>query len=93
MPIAPKPKVIYPAAGIPDTYANATFFDVTLGQMVAAIIASGQYAPGPLIMTLALGATEQLMVETGRWDGVPMALVNQSQASDVFRLISPKKRL
>jgi len=84
MPIVPTPKVIYPTAGIPDLWTNATYFDVTLSQMVAALISSGQYAPGPLIMDLALAATSQLMVETGRWDGVPTSLMTPAQAHQRF---------
>ena len=85
MPIIPTPKVIFPAAGVPDLWTNATYFDVTLGQMVAALIASGKYAPGPLIMELALASTAQLMVETGRWDGVPSVGLTPAQAQATFK--------
>lgn len=96
MPITPTPSQLprLPLAGAPDLYTNASFQDVVLTQMVAAILASGQYAPGPLIMQLALGAMEQIMVETGRWDGAPLAgFTTQTQASETFKNISPKKRL
>jgi hypothetical protein len=91
MPITPTPK-LGASAKAPDVWQNASFQDVTLVYMVSAIISSGQYAPGPLIMELALGAMEQIMVETGRWDGVPLTIMTQTKASETFKNISPKKR-
>ena len=90
MPILPAPKPGAIPTAIPDLYSNASFYDVTLVQMVAAIISSGAYAPGPLIMELALAATSQLMVETGRWDGVPI-FMTQAQAYDRFRTMGLRK--
>jgi len=73
--------------GAPDTWDNANFQDVTLVYMVHALIASGNYTPGPLIMELAWAATAQLMVETGRWDGVPYDMTLE-QAQTRFRNMS-----
>jgi len=78
MPIAPTPKLgSIPVAGVPDLWENATFYDVTLVMMVQALLNSGLYAPGPLLMGVALAATEQLMVETGRWDGAPTFMTQE----------------
>lgn len=71
MPIVPEPSPGPLAPPIPDHYADATFYDVTLGQMMAAIIASGQYAPGQLVTDLALAATAEMMYQTGRWNRNP----------------------
>jgi len=82
MPINPPPPLQVPFA-VPDQYANASFFDVMLGQTVAALIASGNFAPGPLIMELALAVTSQLMVKTERWDGIPVQM-SPDQAQQRF---------
>lgn len=70
MPIVPQPRATTlpaPVAGQPDPWQNADYYDVLLANMTAAFIASGQYAPGPLIMQLALAATAEVMYQTGRW--------------------------
>lgn len=67
MPIIPTPG---PTATNPPPavkWADATYYDVALANVTCAIIASGQYAPGPLITQLALAATAELMYQTSRW--------------------------
>lgn len=64
MPIVPLPTNELPP---PDKWADATFYDATLVQMVTALISSGRYTPGPLVMELAVAATAQIMIETRRW--------------------------
>jgi len=76
--IIPKPPDLKAA---PDAWENASYQDVTLVHMVAALIASGNYTPGPLIIELAQAATAQIMVESGRWDGIPYDMtLEQAQA-------------
>jgi hypothetical protein len=58
--------------------------------MMASLIASGKYAPGPLIMELALAAMAQVMVETGRWDGTARHM-DLTQAQDVFKRMGQGK--
>lgn len=73
-----------PVAGPPtqDKWVDASFFDVTLVNMVDALLASGKYSPGPLIMQLALSATAQIMIQTGRWTGADVAQMTLQEATD-----------
>jgi hypothetical protein len=90
MPITPRPSVLPRAAAEPDKWTDASFQDVTFTQMMAALIASGEYAPGPLIQELALAATSQVMVETGRWDGAAKHMT-LAQAQEVFQRMGQRK--
>lgn len=67
MPINPQPAQWPEFGDVKDMWSEASFYDVTLVRMMAAIIASGEYAPGPLIMELSLAATAEIMYQTGRW--------------------------
>lgn len=67
----PIPDIFAPnPAAVQDRWTDASYRDVVLAQMVAALIASGKYAPGTLLMQLAIAATTQLMVETARVSGL-----------------------
>jgi len=46
-------------------YEQLTVYERTLIEVTEAFIASGQYAPGPLVMQLAKDATNVLMGELG----------------------------
>jgi hypothetical protein len=46
-------------------YDTLPVYDRTLIEVTEAFIASGQYAPGPLVMALAKDATRVLMGELG----------------------------
>lgn len=71
MPIAPMPTATVAPTPPSEQWASASYYDILLANMVAAFIASGQYAPGPLIMQLALAATAEVMYQTGRWTKPP----------------------
>jgi hypothetical protein len=46
-------------------YEQLTVYQRTLIEVTEAFIASGQYAPGPLVMALAKDATQAIMNELG----------------------------
>lgn len=46
-------------------YEQLTVYDRTFIEVTEAFIASGQYAPGPLVMALAKDATVAIMAELG----------------------------
>lgn len=81
MPISPLP----PNTKDPDLWTDATFFDVTLVNMVQALISSGKFAPGPIVMELALAATADIMVQTGRWSDSAATNYTQDQLTAIFR--------
>ena len=87
MPIEPRPvqEAVTPGQ---DKYSEASFQDVSFVQMMAALIASGEYAPGPLIVQLALAATAEIMYETGRWNrdsGINPQTMTPEQAHSLFQ--------
>lgn len=89
MPITPRPKALpIPDGEPPDPWGSASFHDVTLVKMMAAVIASGEYAPGPLIMQLAMAATAEIMYQTGRWarpPGINTDTITPEEAAAAFR--------
>lgn len=54
------------AAKVPtDLFTDLSVHDRTFIIMVEALITSGNYLPGPLIMQIAQEATDQIMIELG----------------------------
>ena len=92
MPIEPAPQQLPVAPNVTtDLWADASFYDVTLVRMVHALLASGAYSPGPLVMKLALASASQIMVETKRWAGTPTGIYTMEQLESAFKLLSPKQ--
>ena len=97
MPIVPQPDAPPTTSAVPtpDKWADASFYDVTLVRMTEGLLASAAYAPGPLIVQLALAATAEMMYETNRWARPPGAvgpLLTPEEAEAVFRDTHPNHR-